>query len=72
MIPSAGVGYGILMLLGGFGEGSFVVSGFAGGFASIALAGTGMLAVYATVLALTKNDEFFAFVRPIIARVTRR
>ncbi|MEH6780672.1 MAG: murein biosynthesis integral membrane protein MurJ [Rhodoglobus sp.] len=72
MIPSAGVGYGILMLLGGFGEGSFVVSGFAGGFASIALAGTGMLAVYAIVLALTKNDEFFAFVRPIIARVTRR
>jgi len=72
MVPAAGAGFGILLLLGGFDEGSFVVSGFAGGFASIALAGTGMLAVYATVLALTKNDEFFAFVRPIAARLTRR
>lgn len=72
MIPAAGVGYGILMLLGGFGEGSFVVSGFAGGFVSIAITGTAMLAVYAAVLALTKNDEFFAFVRPIMARLTRR
>ncbi|QYH34890.1 murein biosynthesis integral membrane protein MurJ [Salinibacterium sp. M195] len=72
MIPAAGVGYGILVLLGGFGEGSFVVSGFAGGFASIAITGTAMLAVYSAVLALTKNDEFFAFVRPIMARLTRR
>ena len=72
MIPAAGTGYGILLLLGGFGEGSFVVSGFFGGFASIAITGTAMLAVYASVLALTKNDEFFAFVRPIRARLTRR
>lgn len=72
MVPAVGAGLGILMLLGGFGEGSFVVSGFSGGFASIALAGTGMLLVYSVVLALTKNDEFFAFVRPIVARVTRR
>jgi putative peptidoglycan lipid II flippase len=72
MVPAAGVGVGILLLLGGFGAGSFVVSGFASGFASIALTGTAMLVVYATVLAFTKNPEFVAFVRPIIARLTRR
>jgi len=72
MIPAAAAGFGILMVLGGFGPDSFVVAGFSGGFASIAVTGTGMLAVYSTVLALTKNDEFFAFVRPIAARLTRR
>ncbi|EPR75096.1 putative peptidoglycan lipid II flippase MurJ [Leifsonia rubra CMS 76R] len=72
MIPAAGAGFGILMLLGGFGEDSFVVSGFSGGVASIAMAGTGMLAVYSATLALTRNDEFFAFVRPIMARLRRR
>lgn len=72
MIPAAAAGFGILMLLGGFGEGSFVVAGFAGGFISIAIAGTSMLIVYGAVLALTKNDEFFAFVRPIMSRLARR
>lgn len=72
MVPAAAAGFGILILLGGFGEDSFVVSGFAGGFASIALAGTGMLIVYAATLALTKNDEFFAFARPIASRLRRR
>ncbi|GAA1211426.1 murein biosynthesis integral membrane protein MurJ [Rhodoglobus aureus] len=72
MVPAAAAGFGILMLLGGFGPGSFVVSGFAGGFASIALAGTGMLIVYAATLALTKNAEFFAFARPILSRLRRR
>ncbi|QAV70658.1 murein biosynthesis integral membrane protein MurJ [Salinibacterium sp. UTAS2018] len=72
MIPAAAAGVGILLLLGGFGEGSFVVSSFLTGFISIAVAGIGMLLVYSAVLALTKNDEFLAFVRPIVARLTRR
>ncbi|MEV8252649.1 murein biosynthesis integral membrane protein MurJ [Rhodoglobus sp. NPDC076762] len=72
MVPAAAAGWGILMLLGGFGENSFVVASFFGGFASIALAGTGMLVVYAAVLAFTKNSEFAAFMRPIVARVRRR
>lgn len=72
MIPAAGVGVGVLMLLDGFREGSFVVSGFLGGFVSIALAGTGMLVVYGAMLAVTKNPEFFAFVRPIASRLRRR
>jgi len=72
MVPASAAGYGILILLGGFGEGSFVVSGFSGGFASIALAGSAMLVVYAAVLALTRNAEFFALVRPIVGRLTRR
>ena len=72
MVPAAAAGFGILMLLGGLGAGSFVVSGFSGGFASIALAGTSMLIVYATTLAFTKNAEFFAFVRPILSRLRRR
>jgi putative peptidoglycan lipid II flippase len=72
MIPAAAVGLAILLVLGGFGEGSFVVAGFAGGFASIAITGTAMLTVYATVLAVTKNPEFLAFVRPILLRLSRR
>jgi len=72
MMPAAAAGFGILMLLGGLGADSFVVSSFGGVFASIAMAGTGMLAVYATVLTVTKNDEFIAFVRPILARLIRR
>ncbi|MGV8912193.1 MAG: murein biosynthesis integral membrane protein MurJ [Rhodoglobus sp.] len=72
MLPAAAAGFGILILLGGFGGDSFVVSGFGGGFVSIALAGTGMLVVYAATLAVTKNDEFFAFVRPIVSRLRPR
>lgn len=72
MIPAAVAGFGILLLLGGFSEGSFVVSGFASGLVSIALAGTGMLVVYSAVLGITRNAEFFAFARPIMARLTRR
>ncbi|TQO20013.1 putative peptidoglycan lipid II flippase [Rhodoglobus vestalii] len=72
MLPAAAAGFGILMLLGGFGEDSFVVSSFLGGFVSIALAGSGMLIVYGAVLALTKNAEFFAFARPIASRLLRR
>ncbi|MBH0116904.1 murein biosynthesis integral membrane protein MurJ [Salinibacterium sp. NG253] len=71
MIPSAAAGFGILALLGGLGEGSFAVSGFAGAFVSIALSGTGMLIVYAATLALTRNSEFFAFARPIVSRLRR-
>jgi hypothetical protein len=48
------------------------VSGRIPAIATLALVGGSMALVYAGVLALTRNPEFFALARPVLRRVTRR
>ena len=66
MVPAAAAGIGVLTLLGGTGEGGFAVTGFLGPIVAMAAAGVTMLAVYAIVLAVTRNPvvgELLAAVR---------
>jgi putative peptidoglycan lipid II flippase len=72
MVPAAAAGIGILALLGGVGEGALPVSGIGGAALAGVTGGLGMLVVYAAVLALTRNPEFLAFARPVVARLRRR
>lgn len=71
MVPAAASGIGVLCLLGGVGEGAFPVSGIGGAIVSGVLAGTVMLVVYAAALAVSRNPEFLAFARPVLARLRR-
>ena len=70
-VPSAGAGIGILIALGGLGEGAFPVSSIAGSVISMAVAGAGMAVVYAAILAVTRNEEFAAGLRPVLSRLRR-
>jgi putative peptidoglycan lipid II flippase len=69
VIPAAGVGIVILLVLGGFGPGAFPVSSDLGGLASVALAGFGMTVVYVAVLALTRNPELVSLAAPLTRRL---
>lgn len=55
MLPAAGAGIGVLVLLGGTGDGAYPVSGFIPAAVSMAVVGVVMLLVYAAVLAMTRN-----------------
>ncbi len=69
---AGGVGTGLVILLGAFSADGFAVSGRIPAIATLALVGGSMALVYAGVLALTRNSEFFALARPVLRRVTRR
>ncbi len=71
-LPAAAAGVGILIALGGFGPDAFPVSGVVGGLTAMGLAGTGMAVVYATVLALTRNEELLTLAGPLLRRLRRR
>ena len=70
--PAAAVGFGLLLLLGGTTEGGFAVDSKPSAAISMALIGFAMGVVYLTVLALTRNPELAAMVRPLAARLRRR
>lgn len=65
---AVGAGYGVLMLLGGVGEGAFAVAGLVGAFVASALVTAVMAIVYGAVLVLIRNEE----ARAIVSRFTRR
>ncbi len=71
-IVAGAAGWGVLVLLGGTGDGAFPVSGPVGAIASMAVAGLVMAVVYLAVLWITRNPELRVFVTPIAARITRR
>ena len=68
-VPAGGAGVGILFALGGFGPNSFAVSSVGAAIVSIAASGVGMLVVYVTVLALTRNPELRAVAAPVLRRL---
>jgi len=70
-LPAAAAGIGVIALLGGVGDGAFPVASKIGGIATMAAAGSVMLAVYCGILLATKNPEFLSFARPILSRVRR-
>lgn len=70
-LPAAGVGVGVIALLGGVGDGAFPVHSILGGIVTMAIAGSAMLAVYCGILLATKNPEFVAFARPVLSRLRR-
>lgn len=71
-IPAAAVGFGLLVVLGGLSDGGFAVSSFLGAFASIAVLGLAMTAVYFGVLAAFKHPELTPTLGAIRSRFRRR
>ena len=71
-LVAGAVGAGVLVLLGGIGDGAFPVSGAVGGIVSMAVAGASMGLVYFAILWMTRNPELRALVAPIAARLRRR
>lgn len=65
---AAAAGYGVLVLLGGTGEGAFAVGGFFGALVSSAIVTAAMALVYGLVLLGLRNQE----ARALIGRVTHR
>lgn len=70
LIAGAG-GAGLLVLLGGFSASGFAQAGRAEAIFSMALVGILMAALYAGLLALTRNPEFLAMARPLVRRLRR-
>lgn len=67
-VLAAAAGAGVLLALGGIGEGAFPVSGPMQAIVSMAAAGAAMAVVYLGVLWLTRNPELRALVAPILRR----
>lgn len=70
-LVAGAVGAGVLVLLGGVGADSFVVSNRFTGILSMVIAGSVMAVVYAVLLWVTRNPELRAFGEPLIRRLRR-
>ena len=70
-VPAGAVGWGILTLLGGVGQGAFPVDGRPGAITTMVIAGAAMAIVYAVLLWVTRNPELRAFGEPLLRRLRR-
>lgn len=66
-VAAAG-GFGVLLLVGGTGDGAFAVSGFFGAFVAAAVVTVAMALVYGLVLLAIGNTEARAMLRRLTAR----
>ena len=71
-LPAAGVGVGLLFLMGATVAGGFAVSSLFSALLSMAVIGSAMALVYLGVLWVMRVEELRAFAQPLLARLRRR
>jgi len=70
-LPAAGVGVGLLFLMGATVSGGFAVSSLFSALLSMAVIGSAMALVYLGVLWVMRVEELRAFAQPLLARLRR-